>query len=34
MQRLRSAAQPLVGALSEEQKEAGRGVLSSMGVSF
>ena len=34
MQRLRSAAQPLVGALSEEQKEAGRGALASMGVSF
>jgi LTXXQ motif family protein len=34
MQRLRSVAQPLVGALSEEQKEAGRGVLASMGVSF
>jgi len=34
IQRLRSVAQPLVGALSEEQKEAGRGVLSSMGVSF
>ena len=34
MQRLRSVAQPLIAALSEEQKEAGRGVLASMGVSF
>jgi hypothetical protein len=34
MQRLRSVAQPLIAALSEEQKEAGRGVLSSMGVAF
>jgi len=34
MQRLRSAAQPLVAVLSEEQKDAGRSVLQSMGVSF
>ena len=34
MQRLRSVAQPLIAALSDEQKEAGRSVLSSMGVSF
>ena len=34
MQRLRSAAQPLIGVLSDEQKEAGRTVLASMGVSF
>jgi hypothetical protein len=34
MQRLRSVAQPLIAALSEEQKEAGRNVLSAMGVSF
>jgi hypothetical protein len=34
IQRLRSVAQPLIGALSDEQKEAGRGVLASMGVSF
>ena len=34
MQRLRSVAQPLINALSEEQKEAGRNALSSMGVSF
>lgn len=34
MQRLRTVAQPLIAALSEEQKNAGRGVLSSMGVSF
>src|SRR5262249_23708800 len=33
-QRLRSAAQPLIASLSEEQKESGRSVLSSMGVSF
>lgn len=34
MQRLRSAAEPLIGVLSDEQKEAGRTVLASMGVSF
>jgi hypothetical protein len=34
MQRVRAAAQPLIGMLSEEQKEAGRSVLQSMGVSF
>jgi len=34
MQRLRSVAQPLIGALTEEQKESGRNVLSAMGVSF
>ncbi|HLH89672.1 MAG TPA: Spy/CpxP family protein refolding chaperone [Xanthobacteraceae bacterium] len=34
MQRLRTVAQPLIAALSEEQKNAGRGVLASMGVSF
>jgi len=34
MQRLRSAAQPLIGVLSDEQKEAGRNVLVTMGVSF
>ena len=34
MQRVRSAAQPLIAMLSEEQKEAGRSVLQSMGVSF
>ena len=34
MQRLRSLAQPLINELSEEQKEAGRSVLASMGVSF
>jgi len=34
MQRLRSVAQPLINALTEEQKEAGRNALSSMGVSF
>ena len=32
MQRLRSAAQPLIGVLTTEQKEAGRSVLASMGV--
>jgi hypothetical protein len=32
MQRLRSAAQPLIGVLTTEQKEAGRNVLASMGV--
>ncbi len=34
MQRLKSAAEPLVGVLSDEQKQAGRTVLASMGVSF
>src|SRR5262245_23124443 len=34
MQRLRSLAQPLITALTEEQKEAGRSALASMGVSF
>jgi len=34
MQRLRSVAQPLIAALSEEQKDAGRNALASMGVSF
>jgi hypothetical protein len=34
MQRLRTVAQPLIAALSEEQKNAGRGALASMGVSF
>jgi hypothetical protein len=34
MQRLRSVAQPLIAELTEEQKEAGRNVLSAMGVSF
>jgi len=34
MQRLRSVAQPLIAALSEEQKNAGRSALASMGVSF
>lgn len=34
MQRLKSAAGPLIGVLSDEQKEAGRDVLASMGVSF
>jgi hypothetical protein len=34
MQRLRSVATPLIAALTDEQKEAGRNVLSSMGVSF
>jgi hypothetical protein len=34
MQRLRSVAQPLIAELSEEQKDAGRNVLASMGVSF
>jgi hypothetical protein len=34
MQRLRSAAEPLIAELSDEQKEAGRNVLASMGVSF
>ena len=34
MQRLRTVAQPLIAALSDEQKNAGRDVLASMGVSF
>jgi hypothetical protein len=34
MQRLRSAAQPLIASLSDEQKNSGSSVLSSMGVSF
>jgi hypothetical protein len=34
MARLRTVAQPLIGALSEEQKNAGREALASMGVSF
>ena len=34
MQRLRSVATPLINSLTEEQKQAGRNVLSSMGVSF
>jgi hypothetical protein len=34
MQRLRAAATPLIAELSDEQKEAGRNVLSAMGVSF
>jgi hypothetical protein len=34
MQRLRSAAQPLIAALTDEQKESGRDALASMGVSF
>jgi hypothetical protein len=34
MQRLRTVAQPLIAVLSEEQKDAGRNALSSMGVSF
>jgi LTXXQ motif family protein len=34
MGRLRSAAQPLIASLSEEQKDAGRNALASMGVSF
>ena len=33
MQRLRTAAQPLIEMLSDEQKQAGRTVLQSMGVS-
>ena len=32
--RLRSLAQPLIATLSDEQKQAGRTALSSMGVSF
>ena len=34
IQRLRSAAAPLISELSDEQKQAGRNVLQSMGVSF
>jgi hypothetical protein len=34
MQRLRALATPLVNELTEEQRQAGRNVLSSMGVSF
>ncbi len=34
MARLRTAAQPLIAALSEGQKDAGRNALASMGVSF
>jgi hypothetical protein len=34
MQRLRSLATPLINELSEEQKQAGRNVLSAMGVPF
>jgi len=34
MQRLRTVAQPLIAQLSEEQKNAGRSALASMGVSF
>jgi membrane-bound lytic murein transglycosylase MltF len=34
MQRLRTVAQPLIAALSEEQKNSGREALASMGVSF
>lgn len=34
LQRLRSAAQPLIGRLNDEQKSAGMRVLQSMGVSF
>jgi hypothetical protein len=34
MERLRSAAQPLIATLSDEQKSAGHTVLASMGVSF
>jgi LTXXQ motif family protein len=34
MQRLRSAAQPLIASLTEEQKQAGRNALAAMGVSF
>jgi hypothetical protein len=34
MARLRTVAQPLIAALSEEQKNAGRSALASMGVSF
>jgi transcriptional regulator of acetoin/glycerol metabolism len=34
MQRLRALATPLINELTEEQKQAGRNVLSAMGVSF
>ncbi len=34
LQRLRSAAQPLIGRLNDEQKHAGMQVLQSMGVTF
>jgi hypothetical protein len=34
MQRLRSAAEPLIAVLSDEQKSSGRDVLQSMGMSF
>lgn len=34
MQRLKAAAEPLIGVLSDEQKEAGRNVLASMGMTF
>ena len=34
MQRLRALAAPLIAELTEEQKQAGRNVLSAMGVSF
>ena len=34
VQRVRAAAQPLIGMLSDEQKEAGMSVLQSMGLSF
>ena len=34
LQRLKSAAQPLIGHLNDEQKHAGMQVLQSMGVSF
>lgn len=34
MQRLKSAAEPLISTLSDEQRQAGMSVLQSMGVSF
>ncbi len=34
MQRLRTAAEPLIGRLNDEQRHAGMMVLASMGVSF
>jgi hypothetical protein len=34
MQKLRAAAQPLIGRLNDDQKHAGMQVLQSMGVSF
>ncbi len=34
LQRLKSAAQPLIGRLNDEQKHAGAQVLQTMGVSF